>query len=211
MKLITSILAVIILLSACNNGAIKDTHASESVADSQVKKVYNSGIKDTTTRIKHDHHGDTTDDSPGGDIASNFNEYVARYKNPCLIDSVFNIGPDTFKLHLKHYCLMDSAIDVPEKYVYMYKLDSFVTHNFATIVRIEKNNRTILQRTVYKKDFEKFLYPQLKEYGALFCPSMNLLHDTIELDYSISIPLTDVGVGVTMIIKSDGTIAYENH
>jgi hypothetical protein len=181
---------------------MKDKHASESVTDSQHK----SSIKDTATR-----HENPGEDNPGGNLTSNFNEYVAQYKNPCLIDSVFTIGADTFKLHLKHYCLMDSAIKVPKKYVDMYKLDSFVTHNFVTTVRLDKNNKTILQRTVYKKDFEKFLYPQLKEYGALFCPSMHLLNDTIELDYSISIPLTDVGIGVTMVINRDGTIAYKNH
>ena len=197
MKLILSFWATIIFLSACNNSTVKDTHGSGSVADSQVKKVDNNAVNDTT--------------NPSGDITSNFNEYVARYNKPCLIDSVFTIGADTFDLHLKHYCLMDSAIKVPEKYVSMYKLDSFVTHNFVTIVRLDKNNKTILQRKVYKKDFENFLFPQLKEYGALLCPSLNLSNGTIDLDYSVSIPLTDVGTGITMILNRDGTIVYKDH
>jgi hypothetical protein len=104
---------------------------------------------------------------------------------------------------------MDSAITVPKQYVNIYKLDSFVTHNFVTEVKLDKNSKTIFQATVYKKNFEKFLYPQLKEYGILFCPEINLSRDTIELDYSISIPLTDIGVGVEMIINRDGSVVYK--
>jgi len=206
MKLIFSFLILMIFLSACNNSAVKDTHSTGSVSDSKV-----SAIKDTTTRVKHDLHEDTAEENPGGDLTSIYNEYVDHYKKPCKIDSVFTFGADTFQMHLKHYCLMDSAIKVPKKYVHMYKLDSFVTHNFATVIRLDKNSKTIFKRTVYKNDFEKFLYPQLKEYGALLCPEMNLSNNTIELDYSISIPLTDVGVGVAMVMNPDGTITYKNH
>jgi hypothetical protein len=51
----------------------------------------------------------------------------------------------------------------------------------------------------------------LKEYGVLFCPEINLSEDTIQLDYSISIPLTDVGAGVEMIINRDGSVVYKEH
>ena len=105
---------------------------------------------------------------------------------------------------------MDSAIKVPKNYVDIYKLDSFVTHNFVTILRLEKNNKTIIQRRVYKRDFEKFLFQQLKKYGALLCPSLDLSNGTIDLDYSISIPLTDIGTGI-MILNRDGTIVYKDH
>jgi hypothetical protein len=125
---------------------------------------------------------------------------------PCTIDSVFHFGGDTFRLNVKHYCLWDSAIKVPKKYVYMYKLDSFVTHNFATDIKLDKNNSTILQKTIYKRDFNKFLRPQLRDYGALLCPEMSLSNDTIQSGYSISIPLTDVGIGLTMGIDHNGHI-----
>jgi len=52
---------------------------------------------------------------------------------------------------------------------------------------------------------------QLQEYGALLCPLMELVNESIELDYSISIPLTDAGIGVTMVINCDGGIGYKNH
>src|SRR5258706_10637759 len=65
---------------------------------------------------------------------------------------------------------------------------------------------TFLERTVYKKDFEKFLRPQLQKYGALLCPGMALSSNQIKLDYSISIPLTEVWVGVTRRIDRNGKI-----
>jgi hypothetical protein len=88
----------------------------------------------------------------------------------------------------------------------MYKLDSYVTHNFATDIKLDKNNSTILQKTIYKRDFNKFLRLQLRDYGALLCPEMSLSNDTIQLGYSISIPLTDVGIGLTMGIDHNGHI-----
>jgi hypothetical protein len=163
-------------------------------------------IKDSNPSVAHNRSADT---SANQELASIYDEYIGRYKRPCIIDSVFAFGTDTFKMHFKHYCLMDSAITVPKQYVNIYKLDSFVTHNFVTEVKLDKNSKTIFQATVYKKNFEKFLYPQLKEYGILFCPEINLSRDTIELDYSISIPLTDIGVGVEMIINRDGSVVYK--
>lgn len=195
MKLIFFASGLMICLWSCNNNSVKNPDERTAVKDS------NSGNA----------HGRTADTSANQELTDTYNGYIERYKKPCIIDSIFAFGADTFEIHLKHYCLMDSAIKVPEKYVHMYKLDSFVTHNFVTEARLDKNNKTIFQTTVYKKDFEKFLYPQLKEYGTLFCPEMKISGDTVELDYSISIPLTDVGVGVAMLINRDGSVVYKGN
>ena len=188
LKLISA-LSLMILAWSCNNSR-PDDHVP--IKDSNANEVKRS----------------TADTGTNQELAGIYNDYVGRYKKPCIVDSVFSSGADTFKLHLRHYCLKDSAIKVPKKYVQIYKLDSFVTHNFATEIKLDRNNNTVFQGTVYKKDFDKYLYPQLKEYGALFCPEVNLSKDTIELDYSISIPLTDVGAGVTMILNRDGSVVY---
>ena len=90
----------------------------------------------------------------------------------------------------------------------MYKLDSFVTHNFMTELVLKKNNKVLTKKEVVKKDFTPFLTDQLKEYAVLLSPSVNLSQMGINLDYSISIPLTDVGVGVTMILKYNGSVTY---
>lgn len=102
----------------------------------------------------------------------------------------------------------ESAVILPRRYTDIYKMDSFVTHNFATEVKIEMNNTVLYQKTINKADFNSVLHPEEKKYGVLFCPSMRRLNDTIRLRYSISIRLTDVGVGVTMKISKNGTVSY---
>ena len=207
---ICALSASIYTLSACNNGGPKDLRASAPAADTPVREVYAGPAKDTARNTRHAQNKDSGEENPGGDLTDIFNEYVARYKTPCLIDSAFRVGADRFIVHLKHYCLMDSGITVPHKYVGMYKLDHFVTHNFATQVQVERNDSIILRKTVYKKDFDMFLYPELKDYGALRCPAMAIKNDNIELHYSISIPLTDVGIGATAAIDRDGNVTYKD-
>jgi len=200
-KLISPFFLVISLYS-CNNATLNNTHEGDSVG----KKNIDSNLSSIHTSLS-----DTTKIDGDQELRDMFNEYVARYKKRYTIDSGFVFGVDTFHLQLTHYCLNDSAIKVPRQYVYMYKLDNFVTHNFATTLRLDKNNRIIVQKTVTKEDFGKLIDKDLRELGTLRYPSMRLENDSIGLDYSISIPLTDVGIGVTMMIDRDGGISYRNH
>jgi predicted nucleotidyltransferase len=119
------------------------------------------------------------------------------------------MGGDSFKVHLKYYCLKDSAIKVPKELVYMYKLDSFVTHNFVTRVRIERNGVSILEKTIHKEEFDKFLYPEWKQYSVLRDPSLELKNNLIEISNSISIPLTDLGVLTSILVDRDGKVIYK--
>jgi hypothetical protein len=89
-----------------------------------------------------------------------------------------------------------------------FHLDSFVTHNFVSDLAFEKEGREILRRSIVKNDFDKFLYPEEKSYGALLFPELRLGGDSIELGYSISIPLTDVGVGAHVAIYADGHVRF---
>lgn len=211
MRLIYSILVTTTVLLACNNHPGKDGRDSVSVADSPIREVYPPSHKDSAVLSKKDRYKDSVRDAPDGDLTTILNDYVAKYRNPYLIDSSFNIGDNAYRLYLKHYCLMDSAIKVPKKFIYMYHLDTFVTHNFATVIRLEKNKRTILQRKISKEDFETFLDPSLKEYGVLFSPSLRLSNGSILLDYSISIPLTDLGMGINAVVDTSGNIIFKKH
>jgi len=199
MKSTFSVLVIaVFLVAACNNNTVKDVKSGDSTPGAGKDPAIGS-----TTRPAVD----TSKDDEDEDLIKMYKDYVDQYKKPCIIDSVFALGGDTFHLHVKHYCLLDSAIKAPGQYVKMYKLDSFVTHNFATVLKLDKNGKTILERTVYKKDFEKFLRPPLQKYGALLCPELSLSANQVKLDYSISIPLTDVGVGVTVLIDRNGTVS----
>ncbi len=90
----------------------------------------------------------------------------------------------------------------------MYGLENFVTHNFTSSLKISQNNETIIDREINKSDFNKVLEDHLKEYAVMFPPSLRYYADSININYSISIPLTDVGIGVTATIKPDRTISF---
>ena len=195
----------------CNNNAVKNTTNRDSSVDTQVMQIYpRRHNNDTITRIKTKRDGDSSQKSPEDNLSSIFDDYVATYTcTPCLIDSTFTIGNDIYRMHLKHFCLMDSAIKVPQSYIYMYKLDSFVTHNFVTIVSLSRNRHEIFKGRIQKKNFEKLLYPELVDYGVLRCPSMKMTIGFLILVYSISIPLTDVGIGVKALLDSNGNVTYK--
>lgn len=140
---------------------------------------------------------------------------VADYKKMesqlWVVDSSFVLGTDTLKIALRHAPVTDSVLVIPVKYVSMYKLDSFITHYFNTIVEVKKNNKTIFKRTISKNDFQKYLEPSLRSYGALLYPQLKRVSGQIMINYSISIPLTDVGIGVSALIDNDGEIEFKQN
>lgn len=143
-----------------------------------------------------------------GELKEIVEGYVRLYQSPFIIDSSYILGKDTIRISLKHQCLMDSAVIIPTKYVGIYKLDSFVTHNFATSIKVEKNKNVVAERNISKNDFNRFLDSNLRDYGVLIYPSIKSLNDSVEVSYSISIPLTDIGIGVGAIIKNDGSLSF---
>jgi hypothetical protein len=210
LRLLLPLLTIVYTHSACNSNAnSKNAHDSTLLVDSPIKDIYKKSDGDSPASKKAINHVKVSGQNNAESLSDIFNDYVARYKTVCSIDSSFTIGTDTFVVHLQHYCLMDRAVDVPKKYVYMYKLDSFVTHSFITSLSIKKNDKIIVQRKISKQDFEKVLYSELKDYGVLFCPSVTVLNGTISLGYSISIPLTDVGVGATAEIDRNGIVIFK--
>ena len=207
MKLMLFPVMAACLALACNTPSNRP-QISGPAADTPVREVYAGKTTDTPhgVKTKHAEADDSADTEENLDTV--LHRTVAGFRQPYVVDTLFEMDGNTFQLHLKHYCLMDSALRLPKTYTDIYKLDSFVAHNFATQVKLDRDGKTILARTVYKKDFEKFLFPELREYATLFAPSVKIVHDTILLGYSISIPLTDVGIGATMVIDNKGGVHF---
>lgn len=193
MKLIFYYLIFATFYYGCNNGAATN-HTSQS--DSTQAK------NDSAER----HVSSKTDEQE--DLNNTIEEFMKMCNKPEVIDSSFILDGDTVVISAKHYCLMDSLVTIPKKYVSLYKLDSFKTHNFTTLVTVKMNGKKVTEKIVMKTDFENYLDANLKEYGVLLYPEIRKQSDAIIIDYSISIPLTDVGTGVSAIIKKDGTIDY---
>jgi hypothetical protein len=187
------------VLYSCNNNRNGDA-TDQQLSDSA--KIQDSVVKENVSQKP-------AEDEDSEELGNILSDYVQQYSKPYVFDSSYVFGEDTVKVLVKHFCLMDSAIIIPKKYVGMYKLDSLITHNFVTLLKVEKNGKEVVNRKIQKNDFEQYLDPYLKSYATLLYPHIKKLEDSIALDYSISIPLTDVGIGVRAIIKLDNNILFE--
>jgi hypothetical protein len=148
---------------------------------------------------------------PNHELNGILEDYLKGYKTPYTKDTSFLVGNDTLRIRIKHYCLLDSAISLPERYLTIYDLDSFITHNFESEIQLEKNETPISNTIIKKENFAQFLNPELVKYGVLLYPEVRIEKGRIFIDYSISIPLTDVGIPVNIELKGDGTIIYSAH
>jgi hypothetical protein len=166
-----------------------------------------SGTAGDSSRAANKNADTSSEDQELDDIVK---EYIKQYQNPLTVDSVLVIGNDSFRINFRHYCLMDSAINVPGKYTEVYGLPNFITHNFVSSVKVEKNGTGILDTMIYKKDFNRFIDDNLKQYGVLLYPVLKLGNGIIQINYSISIPLTDVGTGVSARISKEGILSFSS-
>ncbi|WP_431213562.1 hypothetical protein ACQ86N_01155 [Puia sp. P3] len=210
----------LLLLAGCanNDGPTTKLDSSPPPPDAAVSDAYHkerpakgeSQSTRTATEPPNHRAPSAADENPEEDLQTIYNDCIAEYTKTVLVDTSFLLGEDLYNLHAEHRCLMDSAIRVPKPYTRIYKLDSFVTHNFATQVRLTRNGKTILERSIHKSDFDGHLDPYLRKYGALRHPNFELKDGKILLQYSISIPLTDVGIGAYADMDKEGKIIFRD-
>ena len=139
------------------------------------------------------------------------NDYIQGYQKKTVFDSMYVVNSDTFQVVFRHYCLLDSGITVPLKYVSLYGLNQFVTHNFESRLIIKKNSKEIVDRKFIKKQFDDYLDEPLKKYGVLLYPEITVESNHLEINYSVSIPLTDIGTRIEMIVGNEGEIEIKKY
>ena len=135
-------------------------------------------------------------------------DYVKGYHTTLLFDSTYISNGDTIKVDFKHYCVFDSAIIIPHKYVSIYGPERFVTHNFESALRIKNGDRIVVDTIIQKAQFDSYLDEYLRDYGILSYPEIKVKDKVLNINYSVSIPLTEVGVRMEMKINSQGAIQY---
>lgn len=129
-----------------------------------------------------------------------------------VIDSTVLLGLDTFSIKLTHKCIHDSGVIVPVKYLKPYGLKEFITHNFVSDILVKRNDSVVVNRVVSKHDFGKVEEENLLKYGILILPYIEKVDkekQQITIAYSLSIPLTDVGQSVRVIVNKDGTLEFK--
>ena len=134
-------------------------------------------------------------------------EYISEYNNVESLDTtIIENDGKIIHIHTKYYCLFDNAITVPGHYVWEDTTKTFKTHNFAQDIKISIDKDTIFKKTITKKYFESKLTPELKSYAVLMFPnfSFNKEKGIFDFGYSLTIPITDVGSGMRLIIDRKG-------
>jgi len=136
-----------------------------------------------------------------------------EYDQIKVIDSTFISNNDTLHFHLKYYCLKDSNLVIPK----IYDLDDknpkeFVTHPFVADILLINNGHTILEKQFKASDFDPFFEDDfggnLKKFGSVLgfhFLKRNKDKNRIILIFSYSIPVTDLGIALYLIILKNGS------
>lgn len=119
-------------------------------------------------------------------------DYIKSYNIFTTIDTTFN----NYRISVVYYCANDSSILIPSKYSWSENKQNFRTHNFLSKVIIVQRNDTVFTKQITKELFSRSLPKELKSFGVLMYPEITLLKDSLCFSYSVSIPLTDIGMNV---------------
>jgi hypothetical protein len=130
-------------------------------------------------------------------------EFIEGYSKILTMDTTFFINSKTYRVHLRHYCTWDNDLVVPAKYNYDTNSD-FRTHNFESELTVLEGIDTSVKKVITKDDFRAILYPELEQHATLLFGNLKVENESIEVFYSISIPVTDLGIGAALAFDMKG-------
>jgi hypothetical protein len=200
---ITVALAFVLLFAGCNT---KHTH----------KGFYNKPLAATNDslkkRISIDSQmaaGDRPDsEQEGPTFKEVLAERLAAYNKIENINKLIVDGKDTLQLHETYYCLHDSSLIIPKHYLWGGDTTrDFVTNNFVSKIILVNDKDTVFNKIIMKTDFNSIIDDQLKKYAILFDSGYGGYNKTkggFIFGYSVSIPLTDLGTAVHLVIDKNG-------
>ncbi|MBN8790101.1 MAG: hypothetical protein J0I84_23710 [Terrimonas sp.] len=148
---------------------------------------------------------DTT--QQGGDDVDFRREFISLYQKPIFIDTSFVDNDKKYEIVFHHFSSMDNGLIVPVKYNFDTNED-FITHNFVSDLIVFTGKDTIFEKHITKAMFKSLLDTldtPLNKYATLLYPTLDINNDSIQIHYSISIPVTDVGIGVDIKFDKNGS------
>jgi hypothetical protein len=148
----------------------------------------------------------TNNDGPGiSDIVEEFRDSVQKETT---LDSTHIMGQDTLSVQVKMEVMAGSSYLLPNKYLQEVQLDSFRAWNMTSIIKVMVNGKALSEITLTKDNFAPLLDNSLRKYGILMYPEVDKIDKSgVAIDYSISIPFTDVGIGVVAKVEN-GIVSY---
>jgi hypothetical protein len=191
--------------TSCNSqSSVKSTDSSK-VSDTS-KKAADAKQKAIDAQMAEGARPESEEETPSP--AEERERLSKSYNEVKKIDTILKAGNDSLHLQLKYYCIKDSTLVIPKKYVFGEKSPKdFITHDFASEIVITQNGQTIFNKTIRKGNFNSVITDQLKSYGILMKPYLSTTNgdkDQVVLDYSISIPGSEIGTGVSLTINKKG-------
>ncbi|SEW40136.1 hypothetical protein SAMN05428988_5233 [Chitinophaga sp. YR573] len=191
-------LIVFLIVIGCNNSV----QPSNSIHDSIALQKPDTAIHNVTN--------DSEGEFEGVDLKKVKEDWIASYKDTITTDTTFLAGKKEIHLFLKNYCLFDSSLVIPKKYVEFYGMDKFVSNNFATSLLLQVDGNNVIDTIINKSTFENaiikedFMY--LYDYGALVFNSIEIHNDHVDIIYTIIVPLSDVGSVFKAEVYYNGTV-----
>ena len=131
-------------------------------------------------------------------------EFISSYEKVVEFDTSYYNSGRKIEFRFRHYCKRDSSILIPARYNFDTNAP-FRTHNFESWIQVISGSDTVLDQRVDKSYFSSYLDTSLKAYAVLF-PSLSFKDSLLDISYSISIPVTDVGIGLSLIVNEKGAI-----
>jgi len=182
-------------LLGCSSGQNKLDVQSDTTTktSTRIDTLKASAKVDTTTEY----------DNPQVDARK---DLIASYDKPVFIDTFFVANGKKLEVLFHYWCTMDSSIIVPAKYNFDTDKD-FVTHDFISDLTVLSGKDTVFKKHITKATFNNLLDTldtPLKKYATLLGPTVSINRDSIQIYYSISIPVTDVGIGVNIKFDKNG-------
>ena len=191
-------LLVFLIIIGCKNTVPPPNSTHDSIAVQKSDTVIANEVSES-------------DDSFEGDDLEKIKEdWIASYRDTITTDTTFLIGKKEIHLFLKNFCLFDSSLVIPKVYVGPYGLNEFVSNNFASSLTLQVDGNEVVNAIINKSTFENLLitenFMSLYDYGALIFNGIEIHNDHIDIRYSISVPLSDVGSGFKAEVYYSGAI-----
>jgi hypothetical protein len=205
MKSISISLICILILYGCNGD-----HQDKSVVETQTDSI--NKRKAIGAEMAKGERPDDEQDTPT--FAEEMANTLKGYNKVKRIDTLIIDNNDHLQVHMEHYCLHDSTLIVPKSYMSTWGKENakdFVTHTFATKILILNNKDTIFNKVIKRNDFNGVINDNLKKYAILLDPGFYKFDKTkgwLVFGYSISIPMTDVGVPAYLTIDKKGNYQF---
>jgi hypothetical protein len=199
MKKTLGLLAIILLFIGCNCNprVTKSEGKRDTLIAFKIPKSYTI----PPSRMGSNDEVEVTFDDVLTDLHTSYNKIEK-------IDKQVIDGKDTLQLHETYYCLHDSSLVIPKHYLWGGdKTKNFTANTFATKVIVINNRDTVLNKVFKRIDFDSALWDRLRRYAIIFSADYvgyNKAKHEFALGYSITIPLTDVGVSAAITVNKKG-------